>query len=53
MTSPKNLEEIFSRLQLLVEEGDVVLLSPATASFDMFPNYKERGNQFKQLSQRF
>lgn len=53
MTSPKNLEEIFSRLQLLAEDGDVVLLSPATASFDMFPNYKERGNLFKQLSQKF
>ena len=30
----------------IAKSGEVVLLSPACASFDLFKNYQDRGNQF-------
>ena len=42
-----NMQEIVQKAGEITEPGDVVLLSPACASFDMFKNYKERGEQFK------
>lgn len=37
----------------LGQSGDVVLLSPACASFDLFKNYEDRGNQFKAIVRSF
>ena len=45
----KDMAEIISQVKEVAKEGDVVLLSPACASFGMFKNYKDRGLQFKEL----
>ena len=44
-----NLEESVKVAKEKAKEGDIVLLSPASASFDSFKNFEERGNYFKTL----
>lgn len=42
-----SMEEAVNRAYEIAREGDVVLLSPACASFDMFKDYEDRGRVFK------
>ncbi len=44
------LEEVFGDLGRTVQPGDVVLLSPACASFDRYADYGERGDHFQSLA---
>ncbi|HVQ20541.1 MAG TPA: UDP-N-acetylmuramoyl-L-alanine--D-glutamate ligase [Terrimicrobiaceae bacterium] len=42
-----SLEEAVAEARKVARPGDAVLFSPGTSSFDMFRNYGERGNRFK------
>ena len=45
----ENLEEAVNLADEIATKGDIVLFSPASASFDMFKNFAERGKIFKEL----
>jgi UDP-N-acetylmuramoylalanine--D-glutamate ligase len=47
MVEAQSMNEAVSYAYKLGKKGDVVLLSPACASFDLFQNYEDRGAQFK------
>jgi len=47
MTDVKSMEEAIKVASSLAIQGDAVLLSPCCASFDLFQNYEDRGQQFK------
>jgi UDP-N-acetylmuramoylalanine--D-glutamate ligase len=47
-----SFDDVVETARQLAQPGDVVLLSPACSSYDMFDNYEQRGAVFKQLAAR-
>ena len=45
----ENLEQTVETAYKVAKKGEIVLFSPASASFDMFKNFADRGNKFKEL----
>lgn len=46
-----NMEEAVQKAAAIAGQGDIVFMSPASASFDLYPNFEVRGNHFKDLVQ--
>jgi len=46
-----DIEKAIKKAFRIAKKGDIVLLSPACASFDLFKNYEDRGNQFREIVQ--
>lgn len=46
-----NFDAVVEKAADLAQPGDIVLLSPATSSYDMFRNYEDRGDQFRSIAQ--
>lgn len=51
LTMASDMEDAVNKAAALAEAGDVVLLSPACSSYDMYHSYEERGRDFKRLVQ--
>lgn len=45
----ESMEDAVEKAREIAEKGDIVTLSPACASFDLYPNFEVRGNHYKRL----
>lgn len=53
ITLADTFEDAINEARKSAQSGDIVTLSPACASFDLFPNFEERGNKFKDIVNSF
>jgi UDP-N-acetylmuramoylalanine--D-glutamate ligase len=49
ISSARTMQEVVTDARRLAEPGNAIILSPAFPSFDMFKNFEDRGEQFKQV----
>ena len=49
ITRAKDMEDAVYKATKFAEAGDIIILSPACSSFDMYKNMAERGNDFKRI----
>lgn len=49
ISSARTMEEVVTDARRLAAAGDAIILSPGFPSFDMFKNFEDRGDQFKQV----
>jgi UDP-N-acetylmuramoylalanine--D-glutamate ligase len=48
----ETMNEAVRKCKKVAKRGEIVLLSPACASFDMYDNFEHRGNEFKKAVDR-
>lgn len=48
LVEAKSMKDAVKQSRKVAKRGEIVLMSPACSSFDMFDNYEHRGNEFKQ-----
>ena len=44
-----NMQHAVERARAAAQPGDIIILSPASASFDLYPNFEVRGHEFKRI----
>ena len=49
----KTIVQIFKDIKFLKTKKNTILFSPAAASFDQYPNFEKRGEEFKRLSKLY